>query len=95
LVQRPFDDAHWPASLQFIGEPHCVSRTQVPHVPWTHAAPPPHSRLDVQAPQTPPTQASPGAPATDAGPPKGLPKALIGLQSTYVEHGPQTPAVHT
>jgi hypothetical protein len=39
--------------------PHCASTTQVPHVPVTHAWPPPHWLLDVQATHAPATQTRP------------------------------------
>jgi hypothetical protein len=95
-VHCPVVDVHWPPSLcppspQFVGDPHCALPIQVPQVPCTHASPPPHWLLVVHAPHAPFTHARPGAPAIE---PPTL-KALIGLQSVYVEQGLQTPALHT
>jgi hypothetical protein len=62
--------------------PHWAFALHVPHVPATHACPPPHWLLDVQAVQTPLTQ--PKLPL-DLGGMNGFE-----LQSSKDEHGPQT-----
>jgi hypothetical protein len=73
-------------SVQFPVGPHCESTAQVPHVPETHASPPPHSLLAVHALQTPLTHASP--PAVPSGP-------VDWLQSANVEQAPHAPFLHT
>ena len=60
---------------------------QVPHVPPTHAWPPPHWLLAVHWVHAPLMQVRP------ACPPEGPPIPGV-LQSSYDEHGPHVPLMH-
>jgi hypothetical protein len=73
-------------SLHTPFAPHCESMTHVPHVPPTHAPPPPHWLFAVQSLQTPAMQARPGGAKPGSDSPV--------LQSRNVEQAPHTPATH-